>query len=114
MKRMQYRHIAARLPKPSKEIMPKKCTSCSILLDVPCLNPVCEGHQNDSIGDRCRYCATNQCEALLEFISIVVCCASHESCYAELSLKGESRVRGEKEKILSGTRIRNALIRNIA
>jgi hypothetical protein len=65
MKRMQYRHIAARLPKPSKEIMPKRCTSCSILLDVPCLNPVCEGHQNDSIGDRCRYCATNQREALL-------------------------------------------------
>jgi hypothetical protein len=39
--------------------MRKKCARCSILLDVPCTNPVCDGHQNESIGEVCVYCATN-------------------------------------------------------
>ncbi len=40
--------------------MGQKCTSCGILLDVPCTNPTCTGHQNTPMGDRCYYCATNQ------------------------------------------------------
>ena len=40
--------------------MGKKCTSCGILLDVPCTNPACTGHQNTPMGDLCYYCATNQ------------------------------------------------------
>ena len=42
--------------------MDKKCTSCGIVLDIPCLNPACAGHHNDSVGDLCRFCATNQRE----------------------------------------------------
>jgi hypothetical protein len=40
--------------------MPKKCALCGILLDVPCTNPACDGHHNDSQGDVCVYCATNE------------------------------------------------------
>jgi hypothetical protein len=47
-------------PKPPKKTMPKKCTICDIILDVPCLNPACAGHHNASLGDMCQYCATNQ------------------------------------------------------
>jgi len=43
--------------------MDKKCTSCGIVLDVPCVNPACAGHQNESVGDLCSFCATNQREA---------------------------------------------------
>jgi hypothetical protein len=42
-----------------------KCPICGIILDVPCLNPWCSGHQNASSGDICAYCATNQREQLL-------------------------------------------------
>ena len=40
--------------------MPKKCANCGIRLDVPCTNPACDGHHNDSRGDVCGYCATNE------------------------------------------------------
>jgi len=39
--------------------MPKKCVACDILLDMPCPNADCRGHQNESVGDLCVYCATN-------------------------------------------------------
>jgi len=39
--------------------MSKKCVACDILLDVPCANVECRGHQNESVGDLCGYCATN-------------------------------------------------------
>ena len=45
--------------------MDKKCASCGILLDVPCPNPVCDGHHNESRGDVCTYCATNERDNLL-------------------------------------------------
>jgi hypothetical protein len=45
--------------------MRKKCVSCGILLDVPCPNPACDGHHNESIGDVCVYCATNEREKTL-------------------------------------------------
>ena len=45
--------------------MGKKCARCAILLDVPCLHPACDGHHNDSRGDVCTYCATNERERLL-------------------------------------------------
>jgi hypothetical protein len=38
----------------------KKCAHCGILLDVPCTNDACEGHHNESHGDVCGYCATNE------------------------------------------------------
>jgi len=46
-------------------LVQKKCVACDILLDVPCANPVCGGHQNESRGDLCVYCATNEREHLL-------------------------------------------------
>lgn len=45
--------------------MGKKCASCRIFLDVPCTNPACDGHHNESMGDICVYCATNEREAML-------------------------------------------------
>jgi hypothetical protein len=42
--------------------MENKCKSCGIILDALCMNPVCTGHQNESMGDICYYCATNQRE----------------------------------------------------
>ena len=42
----------------------QKCVACEILLDVPCSNAVCGGHQNESRGDLCLYCATNERENL--------------------------------------------------
>jgi hypothetical protein len=44
--------------------MLKKCMACDILLDVPCPNADCRGHQNASVGDLCVYCATNEREHL--------------------------------------------------
>jgi hypothetical protein len=44
--------------------MLKKCVACDILLDVPCPNTDCRGHQNESVGDLCVYCATNERERL--------------------------------------------------
>ena len=40
--------------------LPKKCANCGIRLNVPCMNPACEGHHNESRGDVCVYCATNE------------------------------------------------------
>jgi len=40
--------------------MAKKCISCGIILDVPCTNVECDGHHNESVGDRCVYCATDE------------------------------------------------------
>ena len=45
---------------PMEARMAKKCASCHILLDVPCTNPACDGHLNDSVGEVCLYCATNE------------------------------------------------------
>jgi hypothetical protein len=42
--------------------MAKRCVSCSILLDVPCTNMACDGHNNENRGDVCVYCATNERE----------------------------------------------------
>src|SRR5215813_15270685 len=42
--------------------MEKKCVRCDILLDVPCAHPGCAGHHNESWGDVCVYCATNERE----------------------------------------------------
>jgi len=42
--------------------MEKKCAICDILLDIACANPVCAGHHNESMGDVCVYCATNERE----------------------------------------------------
>jgi len=39
--------------------MHKKCALCGILLNVPCPNPACDGHQNTSVGELCLYCADN-------------------------------------------------------
>ena len=44
--------------------MDKKCINCGIILDIPCPNPVCKGHQNESVDAICRYCATNQRDEL--------------------------------------------------
>jgi len=43
-------------------VMEKKCAMCHILLDVACPHPACAGHQNESVGDLCLYCATNERE----------------------------------------------------
>ena len=43
-----------------EERMEPKCTVCGILLDVPCRVPGCPGHHNESIGDRCAYCAARE------------------------------------------------------
>ena len=40
--------------------MPKKCTLCGIILDVPCTNPSCSGHRNERWGEVCVYCATEE------------------------------------------------------
>ena len=40
--------------------MPTKCVRCGILMDVPCPKVNCDGHLNDSVGEVCRYCATNE------------------------------------------------------
>src|SRR4030095_11125459 len=37
-----------------------KCTRCGIRLDVPCTNPICDGHGNENHGNVCVYCATNE------------------------------------------------------
>jgi hypothetical protein len=39
---------------------PAKCPRCGIRLDVPCTNPVCDGHRNERQSDVCVYCATNE------------------------------------------------------
>ena len=45
--------------------MQKKCTICGILLDIPCTTLACPGHHNESVGDECAYCATNEREDVL-------------------------------------------------
>jgi hypothetical protein len=45
--------------------MPKKCAICGILLDMPCPAFACPGHRNESVGDRCAYCATNERDEVL-------------------------------------------------
>jgi hypothetical protein len=47
---------------PKEAVMPEKCVSCGIRLDVPCTNPACAGHHNESLGEVCVYCATNERE----------------------------------------------------
>jgi hypothetical protein len=42
-----------------------KCAICAILLDVPCVTSACPGHHNESVGDICMYCATNEREEVL-------------------------------------------------
>jgi hypothetical protein len=45
--------------------MVKKCVSCNIILDVPCTNAGCDGHHNESRGEMCAYCVTNERENTL-------------------------------------------------
>ena len=45
--------------------MPKKCVSCGILMDVPCTKAACDGHRNESVGEVCLYCATNERRKML-------------------------------------------------
>jgi hypothetical protein len=45
--------------------MQKKCAICGILLDIPCPAFACPGHRNESVGDRCVYCATHEREEVL-------------------------------------------------
>ena len=40
--------------------MPRKCAMCGIILDMPCSNSACSGHLNESMGEVCVYCATNE------------------------------------------------------
>ncbi len=40
--------------------MAKQCASCGILLDVSCTHSACDGHHNESVGEVCAYCATNE------------------------------------------------------
>jgi hypothetical protein len=42
--------------------MQDKCVICGILFGIPCPNPVCPGHHNESVGDMCAYCADNERE----------------------------------------------------
>jgi hypothetical protein len=43
-------------------LLPKKCVNCGILLDVSCTNPGCSGHDNESMGEVCVYCVSNERE----------------------------------------------------
>ena len=45
--------------------MHKKCAICGILMDVPCTNAACDGHRNESVGEVCLYCATNERRKML-------------------------------------------------
>ena len=47
--------------------MQKKCTICSILLDIPCITLACPGHHNESVGEVCADCASNEREDVLFF-----------------------------------------------
>ena len=64
MKVIRDSHTVSVLQKQTKKVVPKQCTICGILLNVPCLSPLCPGHHNASTGDICAYCATNQRETL--------------------------------------------------
>jgi hypothetical protein len=57
---------------PLEARMAKKCATCHILLDVPCTNPACDGHHNDSVGEVCVYCATNERAHLRQLASPLV------------------------------------------
>ena len=65
MKAMRESHQGSIGQKRPKKVVPKQCTLCGIILNVPCLNPHCPGHHNASTGDICAYCATNQREKRL-------------------------------------------------
>ena len=43
-----------------RKVQGPRCRRCEILLDVPCTNPACDGHCNESVGDVCLYCATDE------------------------------------------------------
>jgi hypothetical protein len=62
MKAIRYNNRGSIVQKPPQKAAPKKCTICGIILNVPCLNPLCPGHHNTTTGDICAYCATNQRE----------------------------------------------------
>jgi hypothetical protein len=73
--------------------MPKKCVTCDILLDVPCANPSCAGHHNESLAEMCVYCATNERETrpFLRtwpklFVSSLADCVSEETVYEDKTL----------------------------
>jgi len=34
-------------------------------MDVPCTNAACDGHRNESVGEVCLYCATNERRKML-------------------------------------------------
>jgi hypothetical protein len=47
--------------------MQKKCALCFIICDIPCRSLGCAGHHNESVGNICAYCATNERENMLFF-----------------------------------------------
>ena len=53
------------LPHPREARMEKKCAICGILLDMPCPAFACPGHRNESVGELCAYCATNERDEVL-------------------------------------------------
>ena len=66
--------------------MQQNCASCDILLDVPCSNLLCAGHHNESCGELCRYCATNERQDLPGLRNRVACLASSlEDCDIDLN-----------------------------
>ena len=54
-------------PTGKRRVQAPRCRTCEILLDMPCTNLVCDGHRNESIGDVCVYCATNERAKTLYF-----------------------------------------------
>ena len=87
--------------------MPKKCARCGIRLDVPCTNPVCDGHHNERRGDVCVYCATN--ERSTPGFSAAACFAACVQAYTILAMeRSEAKTRwtayraaGDPSKLLA-------------
>ena len=72
----------------------KKCTRCHLVLDQPCLHPLCPGHNNDSMGDMCQYCATNQRDAWLQNTDLLSCLVS---IFDDLTEYGQETPEEERE-----------------
>jgi len=77
-----------------EDLMEKKCVLCDILLDVPCTHPGCAGHHNDSRGDVCVYCATNERENM-DYLRM---CASF--CRASLAEMGSDWTEQDERALL--------------
>ena len=53
--------------------MHKKCLTCSILLDIPCVTLGCPGHHNERVGEVCASCAAHEREARKRSFETVEC-----------------------------------------